>query len=371
MSNSLNSRQKFNPQYPVGIDGFSLARKDSGIEVYTRELVNGLLEENCKIELYNYTNFEFRQHRNLTKKISGYDPGISTLKKLKWELNDINELISADIQLFHCPHFILPFKNKAAKKVVTVHDLAFLRHPEFFDWKTKLYYRLFLKRSLSEADAIICISQSCLDDLLYYFPFVRNKVFKVHHGFKNFSAIEQDSSILKALDVKSPYILMIGTLNPRKNLQNAIAAFEKSSAKKDLELVIIGNLNEYSTLIAKQNPKIKFTGFISDEKLSALYKHASALLYPSYYEGFGFPVLEAMSAGLPVVTASNSSLPEISGYESVFLCNPASVNDISEKIDVMLTDANRPALVKHGFENVKRFSWHKMITDTLKVYDQV
>jgi glycosyltransferase involved in cell wall biosynthesis len=366
-----NNRTERTSEYSLGIDGFSLSRKDSGIEVYTRELVKGVLSQQCKVELYNYRNFDFPNHKNLTKKNSGYAIEPPQISKLYWELSGINKLISNEVEIFHSPHFILPFNDSIPKRVVTVHDLAFIKCPHFFDWKTKLYYRLFLKRSLQVASAIICISQSCMEDVLEHFPFTAKKLFKVYNGFKDFSLIGKDESILSDLALRSPFVLMIGTLNSRKNLVNGIAAFEKVSAKKDLELVITGNLNQYALGIARQNPKIKFTGYIDDAKLSALYKNASVLLYPSHYEGFGLPVLEAMSVGLPVVTSNNSSLPEISGYAPELLCNSLSINDIAQKLNIVLTDVNRNDIAAHGFGNIKKFSWQKMVSDTLEVYGQI
>jgi glycosyltransferase involved in cell wall biosynthesis len=356
----------------VGIDGISLHRKDSGIEVYAHQLVRGLLEGgNFFLEIYSYTQTILPPSPNLTVKSSNMRSDISAIKKIKWQLFDINSLIPEELDIFHSPHFIVPYNNKSYKKIITIHDLAFLKYPSFFDWKTKLYYKLFLKRSLQAADAIICISESCLQDVATFFPFTKDKVARVYHGYKDFSVIHSDASVLGELKIGSSYILMVGALNPRKNIWNAIQAFKKVSAGRDMELVIVGNKPQYIDHSHLADPRIKFTGYITENQMSALYRHALLLLYPSFYEGFGFPILEAMSAGLPVVTANNSSLPEVSGYSTDLLCDAANVNSIVRSIEYYIMDSNRAALVAHGYKNIPRFSWKKMIQETEEVYDQV
>lgn len=354
----------------IGIDGFSLNRNDSGIEVYTRELINGLSNSGDRVEVYSYTDIALEGHDNLISKSSGLPKDLPVVRKLKWELFDIKALISEEIDLYHCPHFILPY-NVVQPKVVTIHDLAFLRHPEFFDWKTRLYYNLFLRRSLKSANAIICISESCLQDLIFFFPLTRYKAFKVYHGFRNFGTIEADADIFKEMNIQSRFVLMIGTLNPRKNLANGIKAFEKIAREKDLELIVVGDLRSKDLPVQRTDSRVKFTGFITDEKLAALYRQATVLLFPSFYEGFGFPILEAASCGLPVVTSANSCLPEISGYPKEFLCEASDPDDIARKMLFALDEINRPALVSHGYENLKRFSWEKMVHETAQVYDEV
>jgi glycosyltransferase involved in cell wall biosynthesis len=351
----------------VGIDAFSLNRRDSGIEVYTRELINGILTSYC-VELYSYADIDFPRSQNLTLHSSRLaEPG--SLKKLKWELLDISSLISPDTMIYHSPHFILPYNNPARRKVVTVHDLAFLRHPEYFDWKTRFYYRLFLKKSLQEADAIICISESCRNDVMEFFPETKEKTHLVYNGFKNYGQIKPDTGILKKLNLQSPYILMIGTLNDRKNLQGAVQAFQSFAKNRDLELVIVGSFPKEKLPVQTDDKRIRLTGFVSDAALSSLYQNAEVLLFPSFYEGFGFPILEAMSVGLPVLTSNVSSMPEISGYPGELLCDPRDVKSIEKLLHYFLSSENRDFLRRHGSANTAKFSWPKMVAETSAVYE--
>jgi glycosyltransferase involved in cell wall biosynthesis len=348
----------------IGIDGFSLARNDSGIEVYTRELVNGMLRFN-DVELYTYTDTNVSSEDNLAVKNAGLKAP-STFQKLQWQLFGVTELISPDIDVYHCPHFILPKAKITCRKVVTVHDLAFLKYPQFFDWKTRLYYKLFLRKSLENADAIICISKSCQDDVLKYFPSQADKTKLIHNGFKDFSKIPPSQGILNRLGIAKEFLLVIGTLNPRKNIGGAIRAFEQISPTHDVDLVVVGDLSQTHLHKSNRNKRIHFTGYITDQELSALYRTASLLLFPSYYEGFGFPILEAMSVGLPVVTSNISSMPEISGYPPEYLCDPGSVTSISALIVRMLRE--RSVLLSHGDAVIRNFSWEKMVKLTHEAY---
>jgi glycosyltransferase involved in cell wall biosynthesis len=348
----------------IGIDGFSLARNDSGIEVYTRELVNGMLRLN-DVELYTYTDTNVSSGKNLTVKNSGLKTP-SALQKLTWQLSGVTQLISDDIDVYHCPHFILPKMKIKCRKVVTVHDLAFLRYPQFFDWKTRLYYKLFLRKSLEIADAIICISKSCQDDVLEYYPALAQKTEIIHNGFKDFSKIPPSEGILRRLGITKKFLLLIGTLNPRKNIDGAIRAFGQISEAHDLDLVVIGDLSQTRLHRSNTNSRIHFTGYITEQELSAFYRKASLLLFPSYYEGFGFPILEAMSVGLPVVTSNVSSMPEISGYPVDYLCDPDSVDSIATLIERMLRE--RDTLSLHGDAVIRKFSWEKMVQLTHDVY---
>ena len=351
----------------IGIDGFSLARNDSGIEIVTKELIHGLSQNNS-VEVYCYKSISLPPNSRATLKHSGYsNPG--SLKKLKWELFDIARLVSPDIQIFHSPHFTLPISGiSKARKIITLLDLAFLRCPEFFDFKTRMFFHLTLHKSLKSADQIICISDSAFQDTLHYFPFTKGKIHRVYLGYKDYSLIRPDNTILKDLNISSRFLLMIGTINPRKNIERAIEAFKIVSRGLDIELVIVGTLKkEYN--FQTTDPRIKFTNFISDEKLAALYQNAELLLFPSFYEGFGFPILEAMSVGLPVVTSNTSSMPEVSGYPKELLCDPADIRSISSLIHKFLTNNIKFSFKEHARVNVKRFSWKKMISETLDVYE--
>jgi len=354
----------------AGVDGFSLSRSDSGIEAYTTELIKGLVQNKVSSEVYTLTEAPLPFSDAVTIKSSRLGKDLSTIAKLKWELFDITDLVSPDIDVFHCPHFILPLKKKNRyKQVVTLHDLAFLRRPEFFDFKTKLYYKLFLRQSLATADAIICISQSCHADLAFFYPSFAKKSFCVYNGFKNYSNIDANEQIFSELNINSPYLLMIGTLNPRKNIINGVRAFELVAKERDLELIVVGKISDKNAHLMQHGNRVKFTGYIDEHRLSALYRNAEALLFPSHYEGFGFPILEAMSVGTPVITSAVSSMPEISDYPRDILCDPDDVNSIVNVIRLVTQPQNRENIVTHGYNNARKYSWQRMVRETIEIYE--
>lgn len=313
------------------------------------------------------------------------------------------------------PMQALPFiKKKKLISTVTIHDLAFKYFPEYFPPKDLHRLNLFTGISIKKSDKIIAVSESTKKDILKFYPEIKEKKIKViHHGFdaklfqKEISE-EMKGSILKNYKLKTKnYILYAGALQPRKNLETLINAF--ALAKKDnpdLKLVLAGGkawMSEgimYKVESSKYTKDIIVTGTISFEEIAVLYQNASVFVFPSLYEGFGIPVLEAQAAGVPVIASNNSSIPEIvrlpllpsgegarradegnnfpspliplpkgeEGYSySALLINPQDSKKIAEAIGRILNDNNlRRDLISKGYENIKRFSWEKCARETLE-----
>lgn len=354
----------------VGLDGFSLSRNDSGIEIYLQNLINGLVNRKIDLEMYALRREDIKRN-DVNIRSSELPRQLSQFQKLKWELLDIKRLISPSVDIFHCPHFILPLGPMRTKKVVTILDLAFRRTPAYFDQKTRWYYKLFLSQSINKADALICISDDCLNDLRYYYPDAGKKAVRVHLGFRDFSTVAQDESIRRKMSIETEFVLMIGALHPRKNLRNAIKAFDQYNINRKSVLIVAGSNKEALQAELKAGPNVKFSGYVSENELSWLYHHARLLLYPSFYEGFGFPILEGMSAGIPVITSNVSSMPEVSGYPAEWLCDPSDVESIFNLMTNFTEGARRQEVVQYGFNNLKKFSWSKMVDETIQVYDKV
>lgn len=175
---------------------------------------------------------------------------------------------------------------------------------------------------------------------------------------------------------KKPYLLYVGNAYPHKNLKRLILAFRKLIEEGlDCNLVLVTNKGQFNHFNqVKRSPieeKIIFTDFISDDELDKLYKDASLYVFPSLYEGFGLPALEAMARGVPVISSNTTCLPEILGIGAIYF-NPLDINDIAEKIKKTLLDNRvKDILIKKGFEQVKKYSWQKMAKETLSVYEGI
>lgn len=252
---------------------------------------------------------------------------------------------------------------------------------ETFTPITLLRYKFLFPRTLKTADRIIAVSNSTKRDLINYFNIPEEKIKVILEAadekFKLLNK-EEINEVKQKYNLNFPFILYVGTLEARKNIPTLIKAFYKIK-KKNIEhkLVIAGKkgwkYKEIFETIDKldlQNDVV-FTGYVSDEDLPALYNAADLFVYPSIYEGFGLPPLEAMACGTPVITSNTSSLPEVVGDAGIMV-DPCDVDGLTQTMcDVLTNDGLREDMIKKGLERAKMFTWEKCARETLKVYEEV
>ncbi|TET54003.1 MAG: glycosyltransferase family 1 protein, partial [Actinobacteria bacterium] len=285
-----------------------------------------------------------------------------------------------DAHVIHSTDFVLPTSKKPS--VLTVQDLAFLRYPEFYTWKNKTYMKSVASFSIKNADALITTSENTRKDLIDLLMVKEDKIFVIYPGvdsiFKPASAQDKEK-VKKKFGLPQNYILAVGTLEPRKNLSCLLKAFAllKKKSDFDFKLVIVGEegwlYKRIFNDIKKQDLEKEtiFTGFIQDKDLPAIYSGASVFVYPSLYEGFGLPALEAMACGTPVVCSNTSSLPEVVG-KAALKANPEKPEEFANAISKIVSDANlAKELSKMGYERAKQFSWEKTAKETLSVYKKI
>lgn len=262
----------------------------------------------------------------------------------------------------------------------TIHDLAFRRFPETFPRRDLWKLNFMLETAVKRADKLIAVSESTKRDLLEFFPELpESKVRVIHHGFDSeFFGIRLSDTVLsetlKTFHLQlGTYILYVGALQPRKNLIRLIQAFEKMKEHTpEAKLVLAGEeawLAEEIIDTWEMSPMrddIVLTGRVSFETLRMLYQGARMFAFPSLYEGFGLPILEAFASGIPVLTANNSSLTEVAGDAALY-CQAESVEDIAEKLALLWGDETlRQTLVAKGHEQLKQFSWDKCAKGTIE-----
>lgn len=262
----------------------------------------------------------------------------------------------------------------------TIHDLAFKRYPETFPFADRLKLNFMLEAAVKRADKLIAVSQSTKRDLLEFFPDLpESRIRVIYHGFDAELFGRETSKEKLSLKLKNfgleqgAYALYVGALQPRKNLVRLIQAFEQ--VKKNtpaLRLVLAGEaawLAQDIVAAREASPyrdDIILLGRVSFENLQALYQGARLFAFPSLYEGFGLPILEAFASGTPVLTARNSSLTEVAGDAALY-CKAESVEDIAEQLERLWHDASlRQELVAKGQEQLKLFSWEKCAKETLE-----
>jgi len=253
-------------------------------------------------------------------------------------------------------------------QIVTIHDLAFLRYPKWFSKRFYYFYRFLIPRIVVTSKKIITVSEFSKKEIVSILEVPEEKVDVIYNAVSE--KFKYNPSIRK-----QNYILTVSSLDPRKNLRNLILAFKKANLKK-YKLIIIGSKNKVfadvkiKTLI-KEVSNVEFTGYVSDEKLIKLYQQAKLFVYPSLYEGFGIPPLEAMACGTPAVVSNVTSLPEIYG-DAAYYVNPYDVNDIARGIYTVLKDENlQMELIRRGLERVKLFSWENSAKKLLRIVEEV
>ncbi|MBM3777041.1 MAG: glycosyltransferase family 4 protein [Acidimicrobiia bacterium] len=285
--------------------------------------------------------------------------------------------------VFHAPHYVLP-PAVPCRSVVTIHDCIHLRFPQYLPNRAAwLYARASMWSAIRRADRVLTVSEASKQDLLRYFGVRPDKVVVTYNALdERFGRTMDEEAIGRVREryqLHHPFVLYVGTVKPHKNLVRLIDAFEglRREGFSDLKLLIIGDeISKYPALRHavhqhKLHKHVRFLGFQSDDTLAVLYKLAAAFVFPSLYEGFGLPPLEAMAYGTPVVTSNVSSLPEVAGDAAV-LVDPYDAIDIRDGIRRVLTDqALRDTLREKGFARARAFSWVRSVDQTLAIYRDV
>jgi glycosyltransferase involved in cell wall biosynthesis len=280
--------------------------------------------------------------------------------------------------LLHSPvPAAVPPKGPGQRLIATVHDLAFLIHPELYPPRWRLMYRAGLLRIARSADAVIAVSRHTAEDLARRGRIPRSRVHVVPLAASLPKGTADVEEALTRLKVPTPFVLFVGTLEPRKNVVRLIRAYRRLVARgAPHALVLAGPIGwRHQALmkeLATEAPgRIVLTGATSPPDLDALYRGASVFVYPSLYEGFGLPVLEAMGRGVPSVVSISSSLPEVAG-EAAIPVDPRSVAGLAEAMERVINDRDLAArLRKTGRARAATFSWEETARRTLEVYKSV
>lgn len=355
----------------IGID-VSQVVYPGGVSVYTENLVNALLEID---KINNYSLFFSSLRKSLkdskfkTQDLKKYKIPPTVLDVLwnKLHVLPIEDFVG-DIDVFHSSDWTQP-PAKKAKLVTTIHDLSFLRWPKSTHPKILAVQKRRLGWVKKEVDQIIAVSRATKKEIIELLGIRPEKITVVHEGtsqdVKNFQfSLSNFQKLKKRFGIRGQYLFAYGSVAPRKNIEKVIKAFEMIREKIDYQLIIIGNYEPKLRL-----PKdVILTGFLSRKEMLTLFSQATAFVYPSLYEGFGLPILEAFTLGVPVVTSDVSSMPEVAGKAAV-LVNPKSEKLIAEGIIKILdSDGLRKEMMKAGKKRAGLFSWEKAARETIEVY---
>jgi glycosyltransferase involved in cell wall biosynthesis len=371
----------------IGIDITVLNEKNkTGIGVYTYNLIKALLENDPENEyvLFGFSTFSTFEYLKSTD--LGNYPNVSvkvmkiparsfrTLFKIWQKVNfpSIEKFIGK-VDIYHSFNFYLP-PQKDGKTVATIFDMTSLKFPNLHHKRTSELDEIRMTRIAKKADLVISISESAKKDFLEKYP---NKNVEVVYPAVS-DQFEDDNKkdlngVLKKYGIGGKYFISVATLEPRKNLEFLLKALLKYQGKE--QLVLVGGSGwkneDLLELIKDNSEEIILTGFVTDEELVELYKGAICLIYPSLYEGFGIPVLEALSLGVPVICSNTSSLPEVGG-DAVIYIDPTNEEDLLKSINqIAMSEKKRGEMRRKGFLQAKKFSYNKSARKLLELYSSL
>jgi glycosyltransferase involved in cell wall biosynthesis len=303
----------------------------------------------------------------------------SRINRVTWEQLTLPNLVRhLGIDVLHSTGNTLPLRLQG-KAVVTVHDLQYKMYPGNFPLARRLYLKWFVPRSIEHADLVIAISRHTKESIVRHFGTSADKIKVIYQAGLSENDKEQVFALREESVTDRPYLLSVGSSFPHKNLARLIKAFAKLAPDIPHNLVIVGEGFDqrgvlYQTLAdtgLAGSERIQMQGFIERKTLLSLYRQADAFVFPSLYEGFGIPALEAMESGCPVVAADCAALPEVIANAGLFF-DPLSVDSIAEALQMVCRSSSlRADLRARGQVRAQQFSWEKMAVETLQAYEQV
>lgn len=357
----------------IAIDCNPVNKENTGIGNYVYNLIKSLQKID---DSSNYFLYFKHPKKYLSECLS------ENFQYVQWDnFKLIFNVYLKNIDIVHGTSFKLLLNGKKGG-VVTIHDLAFVKFPQYV---IKKHQEKFLKQTraaLKKATYVIAVSENTAKDLIQIFKINENKIKIIYQGIDEiFKPIDNKNLIkekIKKFGIDKPYILYVGTLEPRKNIPALLKAYASlDNLNKNYVLVLAGMKGWLYEKIFKTIEELKLqhkiilTGYVKNEDLPFLYSGAKVFVYPSFYEGFGLPPLEAMACGCPVITSNVSSLPEVVG-DSGILVNPDNVEEISSAIYKIIDDEEfKKKLSYQGIERAKKFSWEKTALETLNIYKEI
>lgn len=368
--------------FHVGINGRSLFRRMTGVQHYalevTREL-SAMAGDELRVSIFAGREGGSRNGTGLAVETSLLPSG-SAVTGLLWEQTMLKRLARrARVDVLFNPANVAPL-GAGVPQVVTIHDLAFLIYPQFFSRSFALYYRNVIPRIAREAAAVIAVSESTRDDLIELLGVDPEKITVIRSAasrdFARPVSRKQLEEVRSRYRLPRKFFLSVSSLEPRKNLKRLVEAYRVLPRElvEEHSLVLVGAGNRVfadpdivASLQRGGSGKVFAPGYIPAGDLPAVYRLAEALVFPSLYEGFGLPVLEAMAAATPVITSNRSSLPEVAGNAAV-LIDPESIEELAAAMELLATDSGmRNLLIERGKKRAAGFSWTRTAEETLAV----
>jgi glycosyltransferase involved in cell wall biosynthesis len=365
----------------IGIDARKL--RDYGIGTYIRNLLRHLSRIDSRTEYVLFCRgadcAAAEELGENFRAVPEAAPPYSAIEQLRIPMH----LRREGIDLFHAPHYVLP-PLTPCKSVVTIHDCIHLRFPQYLPNRLAYAYaRSSLWFATHRSNRVLTVSEASKRDILRYFHVPEGKIDVIYNAiderFGEPPSPEEIERVRDRYQLNAPYVLYAGNIKPHKNLERLIEAFHmlRRGDLEHVKMLIIGDeISKYATLRRavhkyKLHKHVRFFGFVPDKTLAVLYRLARAFVFPSLYEGFGLPPLEAMASGTPVITSNISSLPEVVG-DAAILIDPYDASAIADAMRRILLDSDlREDLRQRGLRRVSEFSWERSVRRVREIYEEV
>ena len=356
----------------VGFDAKRIVRNGTGLGSYGRTLVNDLASRDLNLRLYapDAGREDLRSQVAELPNVGFCYPDRTPFGKAFWRSRGIVAQLRRDgVEVFHGLSGELPvgIRKSGIKSVVTIHDLIFLRHPEYYHWLDTKIYAWKFRQTIREADHIIAISECTKRDIMEYADVDERRISVIYQSCAPRFTIGSAKSA-------SRYILSVGSIEARKNILLAVKALETSQLPDDLHIVIIGRHTPYTDTVARYardhglEARVHILHHVSDAELPAYYAAAEAFVYPSRYEGFGIPIIEAISCGLPVVACTGSCLEEAGGPDTLYV-SPDDPQAMAAAIAQVLKGApGRDQRILRSREYIRRFQGNDVAGQVYRLY---
>lgn len=360
----------------IGIMLRSLDEK-YGIGIYTRNILDYLLR--------NYPEHTFclfyrnPDHLGLYKHLPQVEEHlISAPHKILWDQWAIPRAArAANVDILFHTKFTVPFRAHCPT-VMVLHGANWFYHPEFYGKFDMMYVRTMMPRYCHHADALVSISERTTNDFVKLLKVDREKIYTIHHGVNPIFQQIRDNGELQAIreryQLPENFLLTVGRFSPRKNFEGIFKAYLKSRARQDVHLVVVGDEQEkYESVVDVAGSgianQVHFPGYVPQEDLPAFYSLAKAFLFPTIFEDFGIPLLEAMACGCPIVAANTAAIPEVTAG-AAFLAAPDDISALAAGIDrLMESHTYRQDLIDRGLKRAAQFDWNIAAQQTLKVLE--
>ncbi len=366
----------------IGFDAKRFFFNTSGLGNYSRNLVSALTKYKPEHNLFLFSpSSKYTVKSTIASNTSVVYPSRYLDRNFSsyWRSHSIlKDIIKNDISIYHGLSHELPFGigKTNIKSVVTIHDLIFLRRPELFSFIDRQIYEKKFKYSCNVADKIIAISHQTKDDIIELFNIDAGKIEVIYQGcdeiFLRQYTDEEIDDVKRKYSLPTEFILSVGTIEERKNTLLTIKALHKANIK--IPFYIVGRKTAYYNVlmeyILKNNlsDQVKFLHGVPTEDLPLIYQQARAFIYPSIYEGFGIPVLEALNSSIPVITGNSKCLKEVGGSNSLFV-NTSSIEDMENALNTVLYKEDiRQTMISEGVKHADKFTASKMVSNLISIY---